>query len=100
MEYVLQLVLGILGGGSGGWALTEVVKLAPFIPINEGMTNKLRVTAAFMSSLSVVLIGLADHSLDLGSVQGFVTACLQFGAAWGLSHLMHKMNKAPTPPAV
>lgn len=96
---LLQAIFSVLGGGTGGWALTELVKLAPFIPINEGMKGKLRATAALMSSLSVVVIGVADGSLDISSAQGLLAAVVQFSAAWGLSHLIHKMNQVPETPA-
>lgn len=98
MFQVFQFILAALGGGTGGWLMTEVVKAVPFIPINAGQTARIRTAAAVLSSLSVVLMDIVGKNLDVTSIQGLLSALSQFALAWGLSHIIHKtLNPSSNP---
>lgn len=87
----LSTLSELVGSGVGVWLVTELVKKAPQIPINEGNKTALRATAGACSALGVVLLGFANSNLQPQDLQTAIQALIGVGIAWATAHATHKV---------
>lgn len=83
--------LKFLAGGVGVWGVTELVKRAPFIPIDEGQRARIRATSAALSALAVIGLGFVDKTLKVDDLTSAGIALVGAFIAWGGSHGTHRV---------
>lgn len=88
------LRLAEFSGGIGGvFVATNLIKLSSRIPwVNEGDTMKIRAVAGVLSAVATVLMGFADKSISVDSVQNLLVAAGMFVAIWGGAHITHVVS--------
>jgi DMSO/TMAO reductase YedYZ heme-binding membrane subunit len=84
----------IIGGASGTWLVTQVVKVLNTVDPNQDQTAKIRSLAGLLSAVAVILLGFVNKDLQPTDLQHLPAALGAFAATWGLSHLIHVSVKS------
>lgn len=93
LQSVISTLMQIVSGGVGTWAVTELIKIIPKIPINAGQATRIRLVAGALSAISVALFGFVNDSLKPDDLQGAVTAILAVIGTFGTAFGVHKTLK-------
>lgn len=87
------LLATVLPNGLVAFVAVGLAKNVKAIPLNEGQTARLRLTAAVLTSLGAIASSLADGVAPTADAERLATTVLTAAASWAFAHLLHKANK-------
>lgn len=90
----IEVARNVIGGATGVFLTTYVVKAIPAIPVEAGQTSRVRAVAGVLSIGATLLTQYADGNLAPQSVQEALLAVLTLAGTFLTAHGMHKASKA------
>ena len=78
------------------WALTNLIKAIPSIPVVKGQTARIRTVAAIAAIVSSVGVALADGDLTTVATPEVLNTAAVAAVGWLASHFLWKGQKIIT----